>query len=91
MLHIFTDLLIYLLVVQGTLRDLSKGGRNIPMDQIEPVCVMRKARNILWPATFFLMFLFFVHFLKLLRNFLDLSWNCWREQFILVIGAGNSN
>ena len=29
-----------LLSVQGTLRDLSKGGRNLPVDQIEPVCSM---------------------------------------------------
>lgn len=27
-----------LLVVQGTLRDLSKGGRNVSLDHMEPVC-----------------------------------------------------
>ncbi|KAB5568808.1 hypothetical protein DKX38_002601 [Salix brachista] len=27
-----------LMIMQGTLRDLSKGGRNLPVDQMEPVC-----------------------------------------------------
>ncbi|KAJ8747982.1 hypothetical protein K2173_013120 [Erythroxylum novogranatense] len=31
---------------KGTLRDLSKGGRNLPLDQIEPVCVMRTPTDV---------------------------------------------
>lgn len=32
-------------ILQGTLRDLSKGGRNVPIDQIEPVCTITKSWN----------------------------------------------
>lgn len=32
--------------MQGTLRDLSKGGRNLPVDQVEPVRSMKKYNKI---------------------------------------------
>lgn len=39
--------------VQGTLRDLSKGGRNVSMDHVGPVCTTRKNPNISRICIFF--------------------------------------
>lgn len=43
--HFFTGLLV---VVQGTLRDLSKGGRNAALDHMEPVCDINEALSFIW-------------------------------------------
>lgn len=39
--------------VQGTLRDLSKGGRNVSMDHVEPVSTTRKNPNVSRICIFF--------------------------------------
>ena len=42
-----------LLNMQGSLRDLGKGGRNLPMGQIEPVCTMSNSCFLIFFLIFF--------------------------------------
>jgi hypothetical protein len=68
--------------MQGSLRDLSKGGRNLPMGQIEPVCTMSNSCFLIFFFNFFFNFFLWTAALKMCCSLTSLDLSFANDEFL---------